>query len=81
MTAATIARMERYDDAGMAQRARELNSAVTEAEQRLAGLYRERAKEALKQYKQRHPMQVIATRFGVSRQTVHGWIKSAEVKE
>ena len=73
--------MTSYDDPEMARRARALNAAVDVAEQTLAGLYRSRALEAQDQYKQGHPMQVIATRFGVSRQTVHGWIKSAEVKE
>lgn len=80
MPATTLRRMS-YDDPGMNQRARELNSAVTEAEQHLAALYRSRALEAQQQFKQGHPMQVIATRFGVSRQTVHGWIKSLEVRK
>lgn len=81
MPTSTIRRMTSYDDPEMARRARALNAAVDVAEQTLAGLYRSRALEAQEQYKQGHPMQVIATRFGVSRQTVHGWIKSLEVKK
>ena len=78
MSTSTIRRMTSFDDPEMTRRASELNAAVDETERTLADLYRCRALEAQNQYKQGHPMQVIATRFGVSRQTVHGWIKSLE---
>ena len=81
MSTSTIRRMRSYNDPDMTERAHKLNAAVEEAEQTLAGLYRSRALEAHDQFKQGHPMQVIAIRFGVSRQTVHSWIKSLEVKE
>lgn len=64
-----------YEDQGMSERARVTNDDVERAESAYYEALRRRAMEARAQIDARNPAQVVAIRFGVSRQTIYTWIK------